>query len=107
MTVADLQPFVSAAYEDRSLLSSRETRDAIAEAIARLDRGELRVSEKVDGKWQTHSWVKEAILLYMASQPVRLMDSGFLQYHDKIPTKRNMDEAGVRVVPPGVARYGS
>jgi hypothetical protein len=29
------------------------------------------------------------------------------EYHDKIPLKKNLAAAGVRVVPPGVARYGS
>lgn len=107
MSVVDLQPLVSEAFKDRSLLQAAETQSAIQEVISRLDRGVLRVAEKVDGQWQTHAWVKEAILLYIASQPLQLMDSGMLQFYDKIPTKHDLDKAGVRVVPPGVARYGS
>jgi 2,3,4,5-tetrahydropyridine-2-carboxylate N-succinyltransferase len=33
--------------------------------------------------------------------------AGPLEFHDKIPPKRDLAAAGVRVVPPGVARYGS
>ncbi|MFP5502133.1 MAG: 2,3,4,5-tetrahydropyridine-2,6-dicarboxylate N-succinyltransferase, partial [Candidatus Sericytochromatia bacterium] len=32
---------------------------------------------------------------------------GYTNYYDKVPVKKNHAEAGVRVVPPGVARYGS
>jgi 2,3,4,5-tetrahydropyridine-2-carboxylate N-succinyltransferase len=35
------------------------------------------------------------------------MEVGPFEFHDKIPLKRGLDRAGVRVVPPGVARYGS
>ena len=34
-------------------------------------------------------------------------DVGPFEFHDKIPLKRGLEAAGVRVVPPGVARYGS
>src|SRR3712207_6628423 len=32
---------------------------------------------------------------------------GPFEYHDKIPTKKNLAGAGVRVVPPGTVRYGA
>jgi 2,3,4,5-tetrahydropyridine-2-carboxylate N-succinyltransferase len=35
------------------------------------------------------------------------MEAGPFEYFDKIPTKRNLAEAGVRVVPPGTVRYGA
>src|SRR5439155_4194654 len=33
--------------------------------------------------------------------------AGEMEFFDKVPPKRNLAAAGVRVVPPGVARYGS
>src|SRR5690606_5329157 len=54
-----------------------------------------------------NAWVKEAILLYFAIRPLEPMEAGDLRFYDKIPTKRNLEEQGIRVVPPGVARYGS
>jgi 2,3,4,5-tetrahydropyridine-2-carboxylate N-succinyltransferase len=35
------------------------------------------------------------------------LEAGPFEYYDKIPTKRDLDKAGVRVVPPGTARYGA
>src|SRR5579875_3382284 len=80
----------------------------IDEVIDLLDKGRLRVCEPVGDEWITHAWVKQAILLYFArreSEP--LGDAHSLSYFDKIPTKHDYAKAGVRCVPPGVARYGS
>ena len=80
----------------------------VEEAIALLDRGEARVAEPSDGGgWQVNEWLKKAILLYFRLRKVEPMDVGGLQFLDKIPVKRDYAERGVRVVPPGVARYGS
>ena len=35
------------------------------------------------------------------------VEVGAYEYHDKIPLKKNLDEQGVRVVPPGTVRYGA
>jgi 2,3,4,5-tetrahydropyridine-2,6-dicarboxylate N-succinyltransferase len=62
----------------------------------------------VDGDaWMTNAWVKEAILLYFALRKMERIEIGPFEFHDKIPLKRGLDVAGVRVVPPGVARYGA
>lgn len=107
MSIAALESLISAAYADRSRLAQPEVKAALEEVILRLDRGLLRVAEKQAGRWVTHAWVKEAILLYMASQPLRELNAGDLSFYDKIPPKANLAAAGIRVVPPGVARYGS
>ena len=79
----------------------------IEEAIRLLDAGEIRVAEPTPAGWVTNEWVKKAILLYFRLRKVEPMDVGGLQFLDKIPVKRDYAERGVRVVPPGVARYGS
>jgi 2,3,4,5-tetrahydropyridine-2-carboxylate N-succinyltransferase len=79
----------------------------VEEAIAALDRGEARVAERVDGVWVVHEWTKKAILLYFRLRKVEPMTVGDLRFLDKIPVKADYAERGVRVVPPGVARYGS
>ena len=84
-----------------------EARHAVMETIAMLDRGEIRVAEKVGGAWIVNEWVKEAILVYFQLTGMEEMDGGPVMWHDKIPTKRNLAEAQVRVVPPGVVRYGA
>ncbi len=75
--------------------------------MARLDRGELRVAEKVDGDWVVHAWVKTAILGYFGIAEMQVMEVGPFEFHDKIPLKKGLAAAGVRVVPPGVVRFGA
>jgi 2,3,4,5-tetrahydropyridine-2,6-dicarboxylate N-succinyltransferase len=79
----------------------------IEEAVGLLDRGEARVAEKRDGEWVVNEWTKKAILLYFRLRKVAPMDVGGLHFLDKIPVKSDYAERGVRVVPPGVARFGS
>ena len=75
--------------------------------IAALDRGDVRVAEKGADGWAVNEWVKKAILLYFRLRKVEPMDVGGLHFLDKIPVKADYADRGVRVVPPGVARYGS
>lgn len=98
---------VSAAFVDRSLLSERRHVEAVLDTIAALDRGQIRVAEPTADGWVVHAWVKEAILLYFGLAAMTVHEVGPFEYHDKIPLKRNLAAQNVRVVPPGVARYGS
>ncbi len=105
----DLDPrFVEAAFADRSKLKDRVHAAAVERTIARLDRGEIRVaSQQPDGEWVTHAWIKQAILLYFAVRGMETLSVGPFEFHDKIPLKRDLAEQNVRVVPPGVIRYGA
>lgn len=75
--------------------------------IAALDRGEVRVAERVGGEWVVNEEAKQAILDYFRLRQMEPIEVGPFSYQDKIPLKRNYAELGVRVVPPAVARYGS
>ncbi|HJS49533.1 MAG TPA: 2,3,4,5-tetrahydropyridine-2,6-dicarboxylate N-succinyltransferase [Gaiellaceae bacterium] len=79
----------------------------IDDAIALLDRGEARVAEPAANGWIVNEWAKKAILLYFRLRKVEPLDVGGLHFLDKIPVKADYAARGVRVVPPGVARYGS
>ncbi len=96
---------IEAVFADLERLG--EARAAVDRTIAALDRGELRVAEKVEGEWVVNGWVKEAILLYFRMQELVTMEAGPFEYHDKIPTKTDLASFGVRVVPPGTVRYGA
>ena len=99
------QELIRAAFAGKAKVA--DARDSVLEAIDRLDRGEIRVAERAAGEWVVNEWVKEAILLYFQVTGMEEMDGGAVIWHDKIPTKRNLAEAQVRVVPPGVVRYGA
>ena len=98
---------IEAAFEDRALLEDEEHSRAVFDTIAALDRGELRVAQKKSGEWRSNAWVMKAISLYFAVAAMETIEVGPFEYHDKIPTKKNLREAGVRVVPPGTVRYGA
>jgi 2,3,4,5-tetrahydropyridine-2-carboxylate N-succinyltransferase len=79
----------------------------VEQLIAKLDRGELRVAEPVDGDWRVNEEAQEAILEYFRLRQMEPQEVGPFEYHDKIPLKHDYEKLGVRVVPPAVARYGS
>ena len=81
--------------------------DAVEEAIRRMDAGELRVAEPIDGGWRVNEWAKMAVLLFFRVRGLATTDVGPFEYHDKLPLKAGYEQAGVRVVPPAVARYGA
>lgn len=108
MEYAELKTKVEAAFADRSLLSDSAVKQAVLDTIALLDQGKLRVATCDEpGKWTTHAWIKQAVLLYFGVVPMEKMTVGPFEFYDKIPLKKNLDEFGVRVVPPGTVRYGS
>jgi 2,3,4,5-tetrahydropyridine-2,6-dicarboxylate N-succinyltransferase len=77
------------------------------EIVGQLDRGERRVARQEDGEWVVDVEAKEAILEYFRTRKVEPLEVGPFEFLDKIPLKRDYAARGVRVVPPGVARYGS
>jgi 2,3,4,5-tetrahydropyridine-2-carboxylate N-succinyltransferase len=83
------------------------TTNAIQEIIELLDKGKIRVAEKVNQNWQVNEWIKKAILLYFKVRGMTKMEAGPFEFYDKIPLKKDFESQRVRVVPPGVARYGS
>jgi 2,3,4,5-tetrahydropyridine-2-carboxylate N-succinyltransferase len=108
MTDQDLQTRIEAAYAERSLLSDPHYKSAVLEVVSRLDQGQLRVAtQNGPGDWTTHAWVKQAVLLYFGVQEMSTFEVGPFEFRDKIPLKHNLEQAGVRVVPPGTVRYGA
>ena len=98
---------IEAAFEDRGLLKEEEYRSAVFDTVAALDRGELRVAQESGGEWRSNAWVMKAINLYFAVAEMQTIEVGPFEYHDKIPTKKDLAASGVRVVPPGTVRYGA
>lgn len=104
---ANIIEAISAKANEAQTLTAEDHKN-ILQVIEDLDAGKIRVSEKDSaGKWQTHAWIKKAILLYFRIQQNSQFKSGDLEYFDKIPVKTWGPDSGVRVVPPAVARKGS
>jgi 2,3,4,5-tetrahydropyridine-2-carboxylate N-succinyltransferase len=121
LALADLETEITAAWEVRDRLSPDTTgpiRTAVEETLLRLDRGEARVAEKVDGEWVVRQWLKQAILLAFRLTPSRLIRAGALggalgPWWDKIPSKfahweeAHFEAAGFRAVPGAIVRHGA
>jgi len=103
----DLESIVVAAAADKDSINSPDVRRAVEEAVAGMDRGELSLAEKVDGEWKVNSWLQQAIGLYFRLYPMEELIAGPLVFHDRLPLKKDHAKRGVRVVPGGIARYGS
>ena len=103
----ELKQIIEKAWDDRSLLSKDETKEAIRSVIGYLDRGQLRVAEKNDSAWVVHQWIKKAVVLYFPIQEMKTIKVGPFEFHDKLPLKENYAEQGVRVVPHAISRVGA
>jgi 2,3,4,5-tetrahydropyridine-2,6-dicarboxylate N-succinyltransferase len=90
-----------------AVMPEPEARRVISDAIDLLDQGAARVAEVVDGQVVVHEWLKQAILLLFRISKMETTELGPFEYADKIPLKHHYEEAGVRVVPGGSARWGS
>jgi len=106
-SIESLSQRVSAAFADRAKLKEAEYAAAVRQTLALLDSGEVRVAEKGPEGWKVNAWVKEAILLFFALSEMKVMEVEPFEFFDKIPLKKGLEAAGVRVVPPGVVRYGA
>lgn len=102
-----LQTKIDEIWADRSLLKQEDSLFVIREVIEKLDKGILRCAEKTEAGWGVNEWVKKAILLYFPIQTNRTIRAGELEFFDKIDTKHDISQLGIRIVPHGVARYGS
>jgi 2,3,4,5-tetrahydropyridine-2-carboxylate N-succinyltransferase len=118
MSPQQLQSIIEAAWEDRTRLSPasapQDIRDAVEAVIGQLNNGSLRVATRqAVGQWTVHQWIKKAVLLSFRLNDNEIMRAGDLGFFDKVKTKFShldadqMRAAGVRVVPPAVARRGS
>lgn len=117
--MSQLQTIIEDAFERRADINpsnaSAELKEAVASVLDDLDAGKLRVaSRKGDSQeWETHQWLKKAVLLSFRLQDNVLMDGGCTQYFDKVPpkfadyTEEDFKAGGFRVVPNAIVRRGS
>lgn len=113
----ELEKIINKAYEQRSDLGSDnppvELTNAITTVIDKLDSGEIRLANKINGQWQVNEWLKKAILLYFRVSKSQTIGAQFSQFFDKVPlkyahaTNEELAASGVRTVPPACIRKGA
>jgi 2,3,4,5-tetrahydropyridine-2,6-dicarboxylate N-succinyltransferase len=114
--MANLQSVIDQAFENRSAISpktaSAELREAVAETLALLDSGKLRVAQKQGAEWVTQQWAKKAVLLSFRLEDNAVIRDGYTNYYDKVAPKfasygdGDFRAGGFRVVPPAAVRRG-
>ncbi|MHB8886907.1 MAG: 2,3,4,5-tetrahydropyridine-2,6-dicarboxylate N-succinyltransferase [Methylovirgula sp.] len=116
----DLEKIIDAAFEDRGSITSATTgdvRDAVDMALDLLDKGKLRVAEKIAGAtgpaaWAVNQWLKKAVLLSFRLNDMGLISGGpgGASWWDKVPSKfagwdaEAHAAAGFRSVPNAIVR---
>ena len=103
----ELKDKILAAWSDRELLKDNQYADAVREVIEEVDKGRLRVAEKINEEWVVNEWVKQAILMYFGIQQMQTWELAPFEFYDKMLLKKDYKSLGVRAVPHAVARYGA
>jgi 2,3,4,5-tetrahydropyridine-2-carboxylate N-succinyltransferase len=110
------QTIINNAWENRQQLTVKNTAvtEVVQATLAQLDAGQLRVAEKMEGKWVVHQWIKKAILLSFRLQDNQLMPGiGDAPWYDKVPlktcgwTESDFATAGFRAVPGSLIRHSA
>jgi 2,3,4,5-tetrahydropyridine-2-carboxylate N-succinyltransferase len=113
--LAALETIIDDAFEKRAEIdvsTKGAVREAVETALDLLDKGKVRVAEKVGDAWVVHQWLKKAVLLSFRLTPMSIVEGGpgAATWWDKVPSKfdrwgaREFDKAGFRAVPGCVVR---
>ena len=107
-----LESQINDIWNEKEVIKSDSSINAINNSLKLLDSGQLRVAEKKDDEWVVHQWLKKAVLLSFRISSNELVNSNDLKFFDKVPskfknlTKEEFDALKIRVVPPATARFG-
>lgn len=114
-----LQSIIEDAFENRSEITpstvSSEIKNAVNETMEGLNHGIHRVASRVGNSqdWETHQWIKKAVLLSFRIEDNIKIDSGYTNFFDKVKSKfhsyskEDFKKGGFRVVPNAMVRHGS
>ena len=114
-----LKSIIENAFEMRAEINPKnapkEIKDTVDEVLNGLNNGSLRVATRIKDsqEWETHQWIKKAVLLSFRLYDNEVMKSGYTNYFDKVNSKfanftdEDFKAGGYRVVPNAIARRGS
>ncbi|ADU92386.1 2,3,4,5-tetrahydropyridine-2,6-dicarboxylate N-succinyltransferase [Taylorella equigenitalis] len=111
----NFEDLINSAWDNKSELTPQNTElfQTVEQVIDDLDKGKIRVAEKINSEWRVNQWVKKAVLLSFKLRENKVINEVPLQYFDKVPlkfenfTSEDFKNSGFRVVPPAVARRGA
>ena len=102
--------------DEVNFIENIEARNSVLEVLDNLDKGKLRVCEKIENNWIVNQWLKKTILLSFRIQDMEIISGGpsvvdgTSSWWDKVPSKfqnwgsQDFQDAGFRAVPNCVVR---
>ena len=117
--MSDLEKIINEAWSKKEQVnqnSDKELITTINQIIEDLDKGKVRVAEKINGEWVTQQYIKKAIMLSFRIHGMESLQGPYSSWFDKSNLVRgktagwSKDEflkAGFRMVPNSPVRKGS
>jgi len=114
-----LEKIINNSWEKREEVSQTSDEviiNAINQIIEDLDKGNIRVAEKINNEWYTHQYIKKAIMLSFRIHGMEALSGPYSSWYDKSHlikgktagwTKDDFEKAGFRMVPNSPVRKGS
>ncbi|PPR50969.1 MAG: 2,3,4,5-tetrahydropyridine-2,6-dicarboxylate N-succinyltransferase [Alphaproteobacteria bacterium MarineAlpha5_Bin5] len=115
----ELEKIINDSWEKREEISQTSDEfiiNAINQIIEDLDKGNIRVAEKINNEWYTHQYIKKAIMLSFRIHGMETLSGPYSSWYDKSHlikgktagwTKDDFENAGFRMVPNSPVRKGS
>ena len=109
----NLENTINKAFDNKETVNQEtqgEIREGVNETLNSLDKGLVRVCEKINGNWIVNQWIKKAILLSFRLNDNEILKGPYSTWFDKVPgktvnwTKEDHINAGFRFVPNAVVR---
>ena len=117
--MSDLEKIINEAWSKKEQVNQNSDKGLITtinQIIEDLDKGKVRVAEKINGEWVTHQYIKKAIMLSFRIHGMESLKGPYSSWFDKSNLVRgktagwSKDEflkAGFRMVPNSPVRKGS
>ena len=84
-----MKELIDIVWNNRDLLKEKKYSDAVKSTLEKLNKGEIKVAEKIDSKWIVNEWVKKAVILFFPLMEMKTIELGPFEFHDKIKLKTN------------------
>jgi len=117
--MSDIEKIINDAWEKKDHInqnSEKKIINSINQVIEDLDKGKVRVAEKINGEWTTHQYIKKAVMLSFKIHEMEALTGPYSSWYDKSHLikgktanfkKSDFEAAGFRMVPNSPVRKGS
>jgi len=117
--MSDIEKIINDAWEKKDHINQNSEKiiiDSINQVIEDLDKGKVRVAEKINGEWTTHQYIKKAVMLSFKIHEMEALTGPYSSWYDKSHLikgktanfkKSDFEAAGFRMVPNSPVRKGS